>query len=211
MSMVLNGEFDWQAIRRELADIGGTSIALLSEGDRLALLEEAERYSYHPEPESVGSGDRIVRQQMGSKSDFPHTSLYFQLRDQIQRLLDEKTAGADPAPFEIPLRFNDLSLQNYRAGSLGITPHRDGSKFINLICIVVIGGQAKRRAQRGGRFFICDDRSGRGAKEVDASPGRAILLRAPGFKGIQDRPFHFITEIRAERYSLGIRQRRKAG
>jgi hypothetical protein len=198
---ILIKDFDIKAVLHELAAYEATSIALLREEFRQALLDEAGRYVYHAEPEVVGSADRIVRQQMGSKSDLPPGSLYLRLKDEIQRSLGEGLRQAAPYPFESLLRFNDLSLQKYAAGSIGITPHRDGLKYINLICIVVIGGQ--------GRFFVCADRSGRAAREIEAEPGKAIFLRAPGFLGEDNRPFHMVREITETRYSFGLRQKRQ--
>jgi hypothetical protein len=104
--------------------------------------------------------------------------------------------------FPSPLHFNSLSLQKYAQGSIGITPHRDGLRYINLICIFVIAGQ--------GRFFVCADRSGQEAVEIEATPGNVILMRAPGFLGEDLRPFHFVSEISATRYSFGLRQLRNS-
>ena len=89
-------------------------------------------------------------------------------------------------------------LQRYRAGALGITPHRDGSRYINLAALFTLSGEA--------RFCLCDDRGGGGARQLDAAPGTVILLRAPGFRGAAGRPFHFVSDIRARRYSFGLRQ-----
>ena len=49
------------SILEELLSVGATSIRLLEENFRVALLEEAEDYDYQPEDEIVGSGDRMVR------------------------------------------------------------------------------------------------------------------------------------------------------
>ena len=61
-----------------------------------------------------------------------------------------------------------------------------------------------------GRFGHCADRSGAGARMLDAGPGDAILMRAPGFGDSKHRPFHFLDGITVERYSLGIRSDRTA-
>jgi hypothetical protein len=49
------------SILEELLSVGATSIRLLEENFRVALLEEAEDYDYQPEDEIVGSGDSMVR------------------------------------------------------------------------------------------------------------------------------------------------------
>ena len=191
---------DIGGILEELSSLGATSLRILDEGFRMALLKEAESYVYEPEDEIVGSGDRIVRQQLSSFNDFPGGSRYPLLRDSFQTLIERCLAGLEPYPFQTALNFDSMVLQRYEQGSLGITPHRDRLSFINLVCVFVISGR--------GRFYVCSDRSGRDAKEIDASPGNVILMRAPGLFGAEDdRPFHYVTDIRETRYTFGLRQK----
>ncbi len=185
---------------KRIEAIGAASVQLLQDNFRLGLLEEAESYAYKPEAEEVGSGNRIVRQQMGSFGDFSVNSKFLLLKEACQKLLDEQLAILPAYPFDTRLRLDTLSLQQYPQGSLGITPHRDGWRYINLICIFVIGGY--------GRFFVCEDRQGSDSIEIPAYPGNVIFMRAPGFLGSTQRPFHFVTDIRGTRYSFGLRQRR---
>lgn len=185
-----------------VALVGAASLPLLSEAFRLRLLAEADSYTYTPEEEFVGSGEKLVRQQMGSFESFSPDSAYLELRDAFQAWLEKRLQSLPQSPFSTPLRFNSPSLQKYEQGSIGITPHRDGLRYINLIGIFVIGGQ--------GRFFVCADRSGRKAVEIDAAPGNVILMRAPGFLREDRRPFHYVCEISTARYSFGLRQLRSA-
>ena len=193
--------FDLKGALEVVARQGATSVPLLAKEYHPALLEEAQKLTYQPEPEVVGSGERVVRQQLATCESFPPGSLYLALQASLQRSLEQCLAESEPYPFETPLRLDALSLQRYAAGSLGITPHRDGLKYINLIVVVVIAGR--------GRFCVCADRSGRGAREIAADPGRAILMRAPGFYGSQERPFHFVDWVTADRWTFGMRQRRE--
>lgn len=182
--------------------MGATSVRVLEEDFRLALLKEAQDYDYQPADEFVGSGDRLVRQQVSSFEGFPEDSGYVLLTNSFQDLLEQRLAELGTYPFETALSFNSVVLQRYEEGSLGITPHKDGLRYINLVCVFVIGGR--------GRFYICSDRSGRDAKEVDASPGDVILMRAPGLFGAKDnRPFHYVTEIQETRYTFGLRQKKE--
>jgi hypothetical protein len=192
---------DLTARLEQVARSGAASLPLLDEAFRLSLLAEAESYAYTPEEEFVGSGEKLVRQQMGSFESFPPGSGYLGLRDAFQGWLEERLQNLPQYPFASPLHLDSLSLQKYEQGSIGITPHRDGLRYVNLVCIFVIAGQ--------GRFFVCADRSGRGAVEIEAVPGNLILMRAPGFLGEDLRPFHFVSEIRLTRYSFGLRQLRQ--
>jgi hypothetical protein len=190
-----------ERLLEELSSVGATSVRLLEEGFRLALLKEAQDYDYQPEDEIVGSGDRIVRQQVSSFEGFSEDSGYVLLNSSFQDLLEQGLAELGTYPFETALNFNSMVLQRYEEGSLGITPHKDGLSYINLVCVFVIGGR--------GRFYVCSDRSGRDAKEVDASPGDVILMRAPGLFGAEDnRPFHYVSQIEETRYTFGLRQRK---
>jgi hypothetical protein len=193
-------DLDFGEILKELSSGGATSVSILDEDFRMALLKEAEGYHYRPEDETVGSGDRLVRQEVSSFENFSAESRYVLLRDSFQELLERSLAKLESCPFETALGFNSMVLQRYEKGSIGITPHRDGSSFINLVCVFVIDGR--------GRFYVCSDRSGRDAREVDASPGNVIVMRAPGlFSSEDNRPFHYVTDIRETRYTFGLRQK----
>jgi hypothetical protein len=193
---------DTASILKDLSSLGATSIRLLDEDFRVALLKEARDYTYEPEDEIVSSGGRVVRQQLSSFEDIPKDSDYFLLKNSIQDLLEERLARLGTYPFEMALGFNSMVLQRYEEGSIGITPHRDGLSYINLVCVFVIGGQ--------GSFYVCSDRSGNDSIEMDASPGNVIFMRAPGFLGSEDnRPFHYVTDIREPRYTFGLRQKRQ--
>ncbi|MDV2997102.1 MAG: hypothetical protein N4J56_006807 [Chroococcidiopsis sp. SAG 2025] len=190
--------FDIHKLVHELVAIGAASVPLLSEDFRLALLLEAASYSYIPEAEIVGKGNQTVRQQMSSFADFPRFTLYRQLRSAFQNLLDEHLTAVTSYPFATKLNFNTMVLQKYELGSLGITPHRDRSSYINLACIFTIGGQ--------GKFYLCDDRCGSNAQAIDSHPGSVLFLRAPGFMNSPQRPFHYVNEIQSVRYTYGLRQ-----
>lgn len=190
--------FETAEIMDGLRSDGAASAGILNEDFRAALQKEAERYDYRREDETVGSGDRVVRQEVESFENFGGGSRYILLKRMFQRLMDGVFGELDEYPFSTPLNLNSMVLQKYRKGSLGITPHRDGLRFINLVCIFIISG--------GGRFFVCSDRSGRDAKEIYTCPGKVVFLRAPGFMGSEERPFHFVTDIRETRYAFGLRQ-----
>lgn len=192
--------FDIDEILSRLLFVGAVSVKILNEAFRLELLQEAQSYTYRPEEEIVGSGERMVRQQMGSFETFSEDSRFILLKDAFQALLEESLVKLDSYPFASRLHFNSMVIQKYEQGSLGITPHRDNLAYINLVCVFNIGGR--------GSFFLCADRSGSSARGISAEPGSVILMRSPGFQGFKSRLFHYVSDIRETRYTFGLRQRR---
>jgi len=157
-------------ILEDLKCLGATSVKVLNENFRQSLLNEAKNYTYNPEDKVVGSGDKVVKQDMGTFEDFRPESNYFLLIKSFQYLLDQSLHELSFYPFENPLLFNATVLQKYEKGSIGITPHRDSLRYINLVCIFIISGQ--------GKFFVCSNRLGSDAVELDATVG---IIYFPNF------------------------------
>jgi len=101
-----------------------------------------------------------------------------------------------------PIEFPDLSLQRYpvsKDGELAITPHKDYLSCINVVAVYLLRGKAP--------FYICEDREGNGAAEVEAKPGDLILMTSTGFgRSSQKRPFHYVGPVSEERLTFGMRQ-----
>ena len=167
---------------------------------RAWLLEEAHAAPFRRARAVVGHGERLVRQRMGVHDGFGRNSRFRDLARRYQAVWDGWLAGVSDCPFESRLVFNDLMLQVYEPGETGITPHLDRTSYRNLICLFVLEGR--------GRFGICEDRSGRGARIIDHEPGDVVLTRAPGFRRSDYRPFHFLDRITERRYVFGLRHDR---
>ena len=170
---------------------------------RVWLLEEARAARYRDARSVVGRGERLVRQRMGVHDGFGADSRFRDLTRHYQAAWDGWLASMASCPFESRLVFNDLMLQVYDPGETGITPHMDRTAYRNLICLFVLEGC--------GRFGICEDRSGRGARIIAHEPGDVVLTRAPGFRGSDHRPFHFLNRITERRYVFGLRHERGSG
>lgn len=196
--LIVSDGRDVDAALRALSSVGATACRGLREEFRLSLFREAQTYPYTPVEPVVGHGNRVVRQELGSFDNFPADSGYALLRRAFQYLVDRCLHDLTIYPFKTPLRFNSMVLQRYDKGSIGITPHRDRAVNINLVCIFMIAGR--------GKFYVCSDRSGRDATEIDSSPGNVICLRAPGFNDSVDRPFHYVANIDQTRYTFALRQ-----
>lgn len=129
------------------------------------------------------------------------TEMARQFTDGIQKSLVELESGH---LFTEPLKFTDLALQEYSESmeecKYGISPHSDQSGFINLVVVLLLRGPAV--------FYICKDREGFDAKEIQAEPGNLIIMRGGGFAGgTLSRPIHFVGPIdKRGRLSFGLRQ-----
>jgi hypothetical protein len=146
-------------------------------------------------------GDYDVRQELEVCRSVPEDSIFAQVQRQLEEELNEAFGRVEPLPWPDEemerLRFNEAALQRYPSGSLGLSPHRDGKRYRFVIAIVVLSGK--------GTFAVCDDRAGTNPHPVAAEPGRCILLRAPGFRGIEKRPFHYVSDVTEERLVLTLR------
>ena len=167
---------------------------------RAWLMDEARAAPFREARPLVGRAERLVRQRMGVHDGFGPDSRFHDLTDRYQAVWDGWLASVTPCPFESPLVFNDLMLQVYEPGETGITPHMDRTAYRNLICLFVLEGR--------GRFGVCEDRSGRGSQVIAHEPGDVVLTRAPGFRGSDHRPFHFLDCITERRYVFGLRHER---
>lgn len=186
-----------------LDGVGALAVPVLDEPLRLELLAAARAARYRPARPLVGESGRQVRQRMEVCDQFSGQSVFRAFAGAFQALCQAQLAGGGSGPFESRLEFNDLMLQRYSVGEVGITPHRDRTGYRNLVCLFVLEGT--------GRFFVCDNRAGEGAQEISHAAGDVILMRAPGFRRSHERPFHFVRDIRRERYIFGLRQEEPAG
>ena len=194
------------ALGRALARLGeedAVSLPLLGLRARRRLIGATAHLPFRPATPVVGEGEDAVHQDFDLCMSIPERSLFHAFAGSLGRLVDASLAGLDPAPLARPFRFNDLVVQRYPKGSFGITAHRDHTRYQGLVALVTLAGTA--------RFFVCAERSGRGAREVPCPPGDLLLMRAPGFAGRRDRPFHFLRDVTQARLALGLRHDLRAG
>lgn len=182
------------AMFESLTDVGAMSFRFLRPEAREAMVAEARALALDQAPPEYGR----ARQRLFTKETFAEGSLFPKLRDRFQvtmrRFFDEV-----PDTFEPPLAFNNVMVQRYPAGEIGITPHRDGASVLNLIAIFVLEGD--------GDFSLCADYKGNGARIIPAPPGHVIIMKGPGFLGSREQPIHQIMNIRQERTVVILRQR----
>ena len=152
----------------------------------------------------VGNGPRPVHQDFEICSAVPSDNPLWRLGQALSALFDAGLAampGNGPPPVD-QAGFNDLVVQAYPAGSTGILPHRDHIRYTGLVVLVIVDD--------GGRFAVCDDRSGNGAETVAAGAGDLLVMRGAGFGGRRERPFHFLEAVETPRLSIGYRHDSRA-
>ena len=182
-----------------LAHEEATALPLLAPAACRSLIAAAADLAFRRAKPVVGEGARAVRQDFDICLAVPEGHRLWHLASAFERLVAAALAGMTAPPLA-DFRVNDIVMQRYPPGARGITPHRDHLRYRGLVAIVQLSGD--------GRFRVCRDRAGSGARAIPAGPGDAILMRAPGFAGRYDRPFHFLDGITTERYSFGMRWER---
>lgn len=124
----------------------------------------------------------------------------FALRD---RYADLYRSFQRPTNSSATCTLNSVAVQKYPQGSIGITLHRDASRYVNLISIFVLKGVAL--------FLVSSDREPSHANAVHTAPGDLILLRAPRDRESSAekrlRPFHAVGGVLEERITLLLRER----
>lgn len=173
------------------------ALPLLSPEDRAKLTAAAGHLSFRAARSSVGQGAQEVRQDFELTEAIPETSPFRLLTRELEEALQRAARRLPRNPLEAAFQLNDLMIQRYAPAAGVITPHRDHLRYRNLVAIVILAGQ--------GRFYICENRAGEGLREIASRPGDLLLMRAPGFAGLEDRPFHGLDRVVRERLILGLR------
>ena len=186
-----------------LAAEDAVSLALLSDAACKDLLAASRGLSYRSARPVIGTGDKAVHQDFELCMNPPPPGPFHACARALERLLEAALAWLPDPPLAAAPPLNDVVVQRYRPGALGITPHRDHVRYRELVAILTLAGRA--------RFYVCKERSGTDSHEVPIPPGSLLLMRAPGFAGRGDRPFHFLKDITRQRVCLGLRHDVQAG
>lgn len=182
-----------EAVRRHDA----AAIPVLGERGRQKLRDAARDLPFRPARPVVGSDAAAVRQNFEICGTPPWDEPFGDCARQLSDLINRGMAAMAAAPCP-PVAFNEAVVQRYPPSPCGISPHRDHTRYINLIGVLVIDGD--------GDFAICSDRSGTDMHHIPAGPGDVLLMRAPGFDGKMHRPFHTLGTVHTNRLIVGYRQ-----
>ena len=191
---VLAGDVEWSTLLREVTEHGAAFAArAVNAPCRDELAAELGGGPYAPVAPIIGP----VRQQ-AEAFEVPVDQLhprYPALAELCGELVGQ--VHRHGVPEWIP---NEVAIQRYQPGSLGITPHRDQRQFAQLVAVVTIAGSAA--------FTLCRNRSGDPIQTWQANEGSLVLLRGPGLAGDSDgRLMHLVGGPIGDtpRTSIGIR------
>lgn len=185
--------------RQDACKIGGA----LTPDARHRLVTALVDAGFQPAPEQVGAVRQdfdllVVRPPASGDPSFaPLRALCDEYAEQLRRLIPQQPWLDDFAP-------TGIYVQRYSPGSQGISPHRDGRRFVKLVSIFSLGAPAE--------LHLCHDRQGSSLRRYRLACGDLLLLRAPGFAGQGDaRPLHFVSGPKVGvRYSISVRMERRA-
>jgi hypothetical protein len=109
---------------------------------------------------------------------------------------------AQYAEFEKPLP-NSVGIHKYSKNSVGISPHKDFSRDVNLITNIIL--------QSRNSFYVCDDREKNNPARIYSPPQSIIFMRANRAIDKEDRrPYHFVEgPIIQDRYNIILRYNTK--
>jgi hypothetical protein len=185
-------DLDWSTLLREVTAQGAAFVArAFRRPFRDELAAELAAGPYEPVEPVIGQ----VRQEAESfKVPIGDMEGYPVLSGLCDRLV--RQVHTHGVPEWVP---NEVAVQRYQPGSIGITPHRDQRRFALLVAVITVAGSAP--------FTLCRNRSGDPIRTWQADEGSLVLLRGPGLAGEQDgRPMHHVGgPTGAPRTSIGIR------
>jgi hypothetical protein len=186
-----------QAVARD----GAAAVPVLTGPARRTLARATGQLDFRTARTQVGEGPKAVTQTFEIVDHVPAEGPLGQAAAELAAALND--ARQDPACPPCPqVVFNDRVVQRYPPCPVGISPHRDHLRYVNLVVNIVLEGF--------GRFYICPERSFAGAREIPGTVGDAVIMRAPGFADSDRRPFHAIGEVTRERLVVGLRQDSRA-
>lgn len=185
-------------LQAALGEVRARGATLVPEAVAPPFLDELQREAEHAPlagwPEQIGS----VRQKMDGCFLHPPFDGFPCIVSLAEALTE--AARASGVRGLATWRPNEVSVQRYRPGPLGIEPHRDNLRYRGLVAIFTTKGCA--------RFRVLEAREGGVLAEWTPHPGDLVLLRGPGLAGVRDgRPFHAIdAPERGQRWSVSFRQ-----
>jgi len=179
---------------------GATMLRLFSEKEVVEITRAIEHYPFSPRPEYYGRRNVIQHFEACEEGDIPQKSVVRLIsKNLVHALCDVIDEVEYNTIFPLPLNLNDHLLLRYPPGAVGLSAHRDTSRYKNLIVSVTLSGRS--------RFNIHETPNGTPNRSFLATPGMVVFMAAPGFCEENQRPFHSITDVDGVRTSLILKQK----
>jgi len=180
----LDSDLNLRALLIRASEIGAAFTAHALPDPALASIgAEIKTGSFEPLPEQTGPYG--VREDAELLRIPPDDTMRYptvvRLRADLTHLVHQHGGGLAGLDTWEP---NDVAAMRYRAGSFGITPHRDSKRYRGLIAIFTTEGSAP--------FTFCANREGDIIDKWTAARGSLILMRGTGLNGAENRPFHAV-------------------
>jgi hypothetical protein len=183
---------------------GAQMFRLLSEEEADHLSTLVRHYPYDERSPTYGPRQVFQRFHACEEEHIPKQSIVRDISFALGGWIGEElTMFCDrrdlPFPFLTPLGLNDHLLLWYPEGDIGLGAHRDHSKYRNLIVSLTLCGTS--------RFNLHEHPEAEPYRSFLVTPGCAVFMCAPGFKGRDIRPYHSITDVSEERIALILKQK----
>ena len=173
------------------------SFPFLTDSTIVSLANQVSKFRFR---KAKPLADNSVTQDFDICFPAPRIGKIDKLATSIENLFNQTLRLMNNPPINCP-KFNDISIQRYKPGSIGISPHKDHKKYISVIVIITLSG--------GSDLCICEDRRGLNPLILNDIPGNIVVLPASEFITLNNnciRPFHFVNNIADGRLSIGLRQ-----
>ena len=173
------------------------SFPFLSDTTIVSLKNQVSKFRFRKAKPLAGNS---VTQDFDVCLPAPRIGKIDQLATSIENLFNQTLRLMYNPPIKCP-KFNDIAIQRYKPGSLGISPHKDHKKYISVIIIITLSGKSD--------LCICEDRKGLNPLVLNDTPGNIIVFPASEFTTLNNnciRPLHFVNNIADGRLSMGLRQ-----
>ena len=173
------------------------SLPFLSDSKIASLTNQVSKFQFRKAKPLAGNS---VTQDFDICFPAPRIGKMDNLATTIENLFNQTLRLMKNPPIKCP-KFNDIAIQRYKPGSLGISPHKDHKKYISVIIIITLSGRSD--------LCICEDRKGLNQLVVNDEPGNIVVLPGSEFMTLNNnciRPLHFVNNIENGRLSIGLRQ-----
>ncbi len=185
-------DLDWSTLLREVTEQGAAFAArAVRQPFCEQLAAELRDGPYEPVEPVIGQVRQEAESFVVGVGELDRYPVLTSLCDELARQVHEHGV-----PEWVP---NEVAIQRYQPGSIGITPHRDQRRYAQLVAVITVTGSAP--------FTLCHNRDGDPIRTWQADEGSLVLLRGPGLAGDPDgRPMHVVGgPTGTPRTSIGIR------